>query len=156
MTRDADNHNGSEWLDFRSPRGQLGLYLSALSILFTAVVLAVDVGKHWLWGPFLLALVVAVVLLLPYFAVLRIASRVLQPSPDRFHKARADLPKRIVPSYPAMSLWIGIVAASFRVYWPVAVYAAVTFVGLVVLPLAMLPLAKRRVARDRSSRGADT
>jgi MFS family permease len=155
MTGDADN-SGSDWLDFRAPRGRVAMYLSALSILFSAVVLAFVVGKHWSWGPFLLALAVALALLLPYFAVLRIAMRVLKPSPDQLDRTRADSSKRLLPSYPVIALWTGIVAASFRVYWPVAVYAVLTFAGLVVLPLALLPQAKRRAALGHSPRRRDT
>src|SRR5438132_1500395 len=111
MTGDADN-SSSDWLDFRSRRGRVAEYLGGLSILFSAVALALAVGKHWSWGPFLLALAVALSLLLPYFGVLRIAMRVLKPSPDQLDKARAELPKRLLPSYPVTALWTGIVAAS--------------------------------------------
>jgi MFS family permease len=151
MTGDADN-SSSDWLDFRSRRGRVVEYLGALSILFSATVLALVVGKHWSWGPFLLALAVALALLLPYAAVLRIAVRVLKPPPDQLDKARAELPKRLLPSYPVIALWTGIVGASFRVYWPVAVYAALTFAILVLLPLALLPRAKRRAALGHSPR----
>jgi cytochrome bd-type quinol oxidase subunit 2 len=143
----------ADWLDYRTERGRTLVYVSDICIVGVGVVLALAVGRHWSWGPFIPGPAVGVLGLSVHAALLGIVVKVFRPDVDQRNKARQGLRQRhlvVIPSYIALGLCVGLIAGALRSYWPDLALAVMVVVFGLLVPLALLPLVKRKADAVRN------
>lgn len=64
------------------------IYVSDAWIVAAGVVLAVGVGRHWAWGPFVLGPIISAVGLGANIALMWLAIRVVRPSQAEMQRAK--------------------------------------------------------------------
>lgn len=145
----------SAWFDYRSVRGRVLLYIADAWIIAAGVIVAVAVGKHWAWWPFVLGPIIGAAGIGANVALMRLAVRVFRPSSDEMQRAKVQRrPLRLAsfPGYGAFGLCVGLIAGSIPSYWPDIALAAMIFLTGILFPLALFPLFKRKADAARAAR----
>lgn len=136
-----------------SGRLRLSQYLSYVWILFAYVVFAVLVGKHWAWGPFVLAAAVIAAGGAVNELIAHRAMSWFELTEEQRRRASARRRRRnrvFLPGYATFAIGFGLVAGSIPSYWVALVLSLVMLVMTVLVPLAMVPRLKRRVIAART------
>ena len=143
------------WLDYRSVWGRALLYVADAWIIAAGVIVALAVGKHWAWWPFVLGPIIATAGVGANVALLWIAVRAFRPGKDEMPRFKDGLRLRCiatVPGYGAIGLCVGLIAGSVPSYWPdVALPATILLTGI-LFPLVLLPFLKRKADAARAAR----
>lgn len=139
-------------------RGRTLQYISQASMLVACAVVAVFVGKDWAWAPFATTVVVVAAGAVANAVIMRTAITALRPTEEQLQLFAARRRRRnavVVPGYVAIGVGFGLIAGSFRSYWPAVVIGTMIVLTSVVLPLVLLPRLKRR-ADELRARQPDT
>ena len=129
-------------------------YFGFACILFACTVFAVVIGKHWAWGPFILAPALVAIGAGANALIVRRAIAWLQPSDAQLQRPVSHRRQRntvIVPGYVTFGIGFGLIAGSIPSYWADLAIGLLILV-MTVVPLAMLPSLKRRAAAHRAPR----
>jgi MFS family permease len=130
-------------------------YVSFACILFACIVFAMLVGKHWAWGPFILAPVIVAIGAGSNALMVRTATSWLRPTEEQLRRAASRRRVRntvIVPSYITFGIGFGLIAGSIPSYWVDVAVGVLILLMSVLVPLAMLPSLKRRADAQRATR----
>src|SRR5436190_12883970 len=96
-------------------------YVADVSVLLSGTAFAVAVGKHWAWGPFIVAPVVVAAGAAANALVVRVAITYFRPTEELLNRYKARRRNRnavIVPAYPTVGIGVGLIAGSIPSYWP--------------------------------------
>src|SRR4051794_10495276 len=133
-------------------------YLSDACILFACIVFALLVGKHWAWGPCVVAAGIVTVSAGANALMVHMATKRFQLTDEQRRRAAARRRTRntvIVPSFVTFGIGFGLIAGSLRSYWADVVLGVFILGVTVLLPLLMWPTISRRAAAQRSARPGD-
>ncbi len=128
-------------------------YFNSLLIVGACTMFAVFVGKHWEWGPFIVAISIALLGSASQLAVVSTGFSSLGLPAEEQQRLRSRLRVRnavILPTLLAIGAGCGLIAGSVPSYTLVVFFGLGSLIFLVVLPMLMVFLVKRRFNAQRA------
>lgn len=128
-------------------------YVADGCIVLACATFAALVGRHWAWGPFVLAALLVAAWFAANTAFLTMLIDRIGPSDSE----RADLRSRLrvrykvlVPGAVAIAIGFGLIAGSIPSYWPDLGLGVMILILGVALPVLVLLRVRKRAAAERS------
>lgn len=128
-------------------------YASDVCILFACTVFAVFVGKHWAWGPCLVAAALIAVSVGANAILVHVANKSFSVSEAQRRRAAARRRTRntvLVPAYVTFGIGFGVIAGSIPSYRAAFAVGGFFLAMTLLLPLVLWRSIRRRAALHQS------